>query len=89
MSSTKPRVALFTSCLVDQFYPQVGESLVTVLRRLGVEVTYDPAQTCRGQPAFNTGFRPDGRDFPALAQRPFRERWASFEGGGSAARRAD
>jgi Fe-S oxidoreductase len=36
-------VALFTSCLVDQFYPQVGESLVTVLRRLGVEVTYDPA----------------------------------------------
>ena len=56
-SGSKPRVALFVTCLVDQFYPQVGESVVKVLRRLGVEVTFNPAQTCCGQPAFNTGFR--------------------------------
>jgi L-lactate dehydrogenase complex protein LldE len=42
---------------VDQFFPQVGESVVRILRRLGVEVTFNPAQTCCGQPAFNTGFR--------------------------------
>ncbi len=65
MSSGKPRVALFTGCLVDQFYPQVGESLVVVLRRLGVEVTFDPAQTCCGQPAFNSGFRPEARQVAA------------------------
>ena len=58
---SKPRVALFTSCLVDQFFPQVAESLVHVLRRLDVEVSYDPAQTCCGQPAFNTGFRAEAR----------------------------
>jgi L-lactate dehydrogenase complex protein LldE len=46
---------------VDQFFPQVGESVVRILRRLGVEVTFNPAQTCCGQPAFNTGFREEAR----------------------------
>jgi L-lactate dehydrogenase complex protein LldE len=50
-------VALFVTCIVDQFFPQVGECVVHILRRLGVEVTFNPAQTCCGQPAFNTGFR--------------------------------
>lgn len=57
----KPRVALFVTCLGDQFYPQVGECAVEVLRRQGVEVTFDPAQTCCGQPAFNTGYREEAR----------------------------
>lgn len=56
-TGSKPRVALFVTCIVDQFYPQVGESVVRILRRLGVEVTFNPAQTCCGQPAFNTGYR--------------------------------
>jgi L-lactate dehydrogenase complex protein LldE len=53
----KMRVGLFITCLADQFMPNVGESLVKVLRRLDVEVTFNPAQTCCGQPAFNTGYR--------------------------------
>lgn len=57
----KPRVALFITCLGDQFFPQVGECAVRVLRRLGVEVTFNPAQTCCGQPAFNTGYRDEAR----------------------------
>ena len=57
----KPRVALFITCLGDQFFPQVGECAVRVLRRLGVEVTFNPAQTCCGQPAFNTGYREEAR----------------------------
>jgi L-lactate dehydrogenase complex protein LldE len=57
----KPRVALFITCLGDQFFPQVGEGAVRVLRRLGVEVTFNPAQTCCGQPAFNTGYRDEAR----------------------------
>ena len=56
-TGSKPRVALFVTCIVDQFFPQVGESVVRILRRVGVEVTFNPAQTCCGQPAFNTGFR--------------------------------
>jgi L-lactate dehydrogenase complex protein LldE len=55
------RVALFITCLADQFYPTVGEAAVKVLRRLGVEVAFDPAQTCCGQPAFNTGYRAEAR----------------------------
>jgi len=58
---TKPRVALFITCLGDQFFPRVGQCMVQVLRRLGVEVTFDPAQTCCGQPAFNTGYRDEAR----------------------------
>jgi L-lactate dehydrogenase complex protein LldE len=58
---SKPRVALFITCLGDQFFPQVGECMVQVLRRLGVEVAFDPAQTCCGQPAFNTGYRDEAR----------------------------
>jgi len=51
--------ALFTSCLVDQLYPQVGEAALAVLRRAGVDVVVPQAQTCCGQIAFNDGFRPD------------------------------
>lgn len=57
----KPRVALFITCLADQFFPQVGECVVKILRRLDVEVVFNPAQTCCGQPAFNTGYRHEAR----------------------------
>jgi len=51
---------------VDQLFPQVGESTVRVLRRLGVEVDFPRDQTCCGQPAFNTGFHREAR---SLAKR--------------------
>jgi L-lactate dehydrogenase complex protein LldE len=57
----KLRVALFITCLADQFFPQVGACVVRILRRLDVEVTFNPEQTCCGQPAFNTGFRDEAR----------------------------
>jgi L-lactate dehydrogenase complex protein LldE len=50
------RAALFATCLVDQFFPQVGVSTVRLLRRLGVEVDFPLAQTCCGQPGYNAGF---------------------------------
>ena len=55
------RVSLFITCLVDQLYPDVGEAMVATLRRLGVEVSFNEAQTCCGQVAFNTGYRPEAR----------------------------
>jgi L-lactate dehydrogenase complex protein LldE len=55
------RVSLFITCLVDQLYPDVGEAMVSTLRRLGVEVSFNDAQTCCGQVAFNTGYRPEAR----------------------------
>ncbi len=50
------KASLFATCLVDQFFPEVAESAVKVLRHLGVEVDFPLDQTCCGQPAFNSGF---------------------------------
>lgn len=49
------RVALFVSCLVDLFRPSAGQAAVKLLERLGAEVVVPPAQTCCGQPAYNSG----------------------------------
>ena len=55
------KVALFVPCYVDHIYPQVGVSVVRVLRKLGVEASYPEGQTCCGQPAFNSGFFDEAR----------------------------
>jgi L-lactate dehydrogenase complex protein LldE len=60
------RVYLFVTCLVDTFFPGVGEGMVKVLDRLGADVEFPEAQTCCGQPAFNSGYREDAR---AVAER--------------------
>lgn len=56
------KVSLFITCLVDQFFPEVGMSAVSVLRKLGVEVDFPEEQTCCGQPAFNSGFTTEARE---------------------------
>lgn len=53
---TKINADLFVTCVIDQLYPQVGVSVVKVLRRLGVNVGFPKDQTCCGQPVYNTGF---------------------------------
>jgi len=60
------RVSLFVTCLADQLWPSAAVGAVDVLRRLGCAVEFDERQTCCGQPAFNTGYRPAAR---ALARR--------------------
>ncbi|MBI4339577.1 MAG: (Fe-S)-binding protein [Chloroflexi bacterium] len=50
------KASLFATCLVDQLYPGVAKSAVSLLRRLGVEVDFPVGQTCCGQPAFNSGY---------------------------------
>ncbi len=55
-------VQLFVTCLVDTFFPHVGEAMLAVFNRLGVEVEFPRGQTCCGQPAFNAGLRQDARE---------------------------
>ena len=50
-------VSLFIPCIVDAVYPQVAESMVRLFDRLAMPVDYPEAQTCCGQPAFNSGYR--------------------------------
>ncbi len=56
-----PPIQLFITCLVDTFYPETGEAIVSIFRRLGITVEFPADQTCCGQPAFNAGLRSDAR----------------------------
>jgi len=53
---TGPKVGLFVTCLVDLIRPSVGFAAVKLLEDAGCTVEV-PAQTCCGQPAFNSGDR--------------------------------
>jgi len=54
-------VQLFITCIIDTLYPDIGQSVVRVLNRAGIQVEVPPNQTCCGQPAFNAGMRSKAR----------------------------
>jgi L-lactate dehydrogenase complex protein LldE len=71
MIDASPNVALFVTCLVDLFRPAVGFAAVRLLEAAGCTVTVPRAQTCCGQPAYNSGDREDAtaivrRSLPVL-----------------------
>jgi L-lactate dehydrogenase complex protein LldE len=55
------QVQLFVTCLGEQFFSPMLRDMVTVLERLGVECEFPEAQTCCGQPLFNSGFQSQAR----------------------------
>jgi len=55
------KVDLFVPCFVDQVYPETAWNMVKILEKLGVEVNFNPNQTCCGQMAFNSGFWDEAR----------------------------
>jgi len=57
MFQTRPRVALFVTCLVDLHRPTVGFAAIRLLEQAGCTVEVPQAQTCCGQPAYNSGDR--------------------------------
>jgi L-lactate dehydrogenase complex protein LldE len=50
------KVQLFIPCFVDQLYGQTGMNTVKLLEKAGCTVSYNPKQTCCGQPAYNAGY---------------------------------
>src|ERR1044072_7595428 len=67
------RVSLFVTCIVDQLFPKVGMAMAEVIERLGYAIDFPENQTCCGQPAFNSGYPPEGRtgarDFPDMCEK--------------------
>ncbi len=59
-------VALFSTCLAEQFFPEVPDDAAAVLERLKLKVRPVRRAFCCGQPAFNDGMRSEAR---ALARR--------------------
>ena len=49
------RVGLFVTCLVDLMRPSIGFAALRLLEAAGCEVVVPPAQTCCGQPGYNSG----------------------------------
>ncbi len=56
------RVGLFVTCLVDLHRPSVGFAAIRLLEQAGCLVEVPRAQTCCGQPAYNTGDRATARE---------------------------
>jgi L-lactate dehydrogenase complex protein LldE len=58
----RPRVALFVTCLVDLHRPTIGFAAIKLLEDAGCQVEVPRAQTCCGQPAYNSGDRATTRE---------------------------
>lgn len=62
MPDTKPTVGLFVTCLVDAMRPSIGFATIKLLEEAGCTVEVPSAQTCCGQPGFNSGASDLARD---------------------------
>jgi L-lactate dehydrogenase complex protein LldE len=51
------RIALFITCVNDLVFPETGQAVVRILRRLGHTVEFPAAQSCCGQMHANSGYR--------------------------------
>ena len=49
------KAAFYAGCLIDFAYPEMGESLVKILNKAGIEVVFPEGQTCCGAPARFSG----------------------------------
>jgi L-lactate dehydrogenase complex protein LldE len=71
--SSRPRVGLFVTCLVDLMRPSIAFAAAKLIEASGCEVIVPGRQTCCGQPAYNAGSAADAAD---LARRAI----AAFDG---------
>jgi L-lactate dehydrogenase complex protein LldE len=55
------KVQLFITCLTEQFFPSVLESMLKILERFNIQVEFPGEQTCCGQPFFNSGFQTEAK----------------------------
>src|SRR6185369_7309053 len=51
----KEKAVFYAGCLIDFAYPEMGEALVKILNKAGIEVVFPEKQTCCGAPARYSG----------------------------------
>lgn len=51
----KEKAVFYAGCLIDFAYPEMGEALVKILNKAGIEVVFPEEQTCCGAPARYNG----------------------------------
>ena len=64
-------IDLFVPCLIDQFYSETAMNAIKLLKAAGVEVKYNPEQTCCGKFAFHSGFVDESKTMAAKFLRDF------------------
>lgn len=69
------RAAFFAGCLIDFVYPEIGEAVVRILNRAGIEAVFPERQTCCGAPAQFGGL-------PEAAAANARDNVEAFSGAG-------
>jgi len=55
LPSAERRVGFFVGCLINYVYPEVGDAVVRLLNRYGVDVVVPPDQVCCGAPVIAMG----------------------------------
>lgn len=50
------KIDLFIPCFINQLFPSTGWDVIKILKKAGVEVNFNPEQSCCGQPHFNSGY---------------------------------
>ena len=64
---SKPaRVYFYGTCLIDLLYPEAGLHGIQLLEREGIQVVFPEAQSCCGQPAYNSGYDKETRKVAAV-----------------------
>jgi glycolate oxidase iron-sulfur subunit len=67
----RARVALFTGCAADAFFPQANYATARVLQRNGCEVWIPRSQVCCGALHYHAGLETKAREFAAANCRAF------------------
>jgi glycolate oxidase iron-sulfur subunit len=62
----KPLVAIFTGCMINYMYPQIGEALLKILKFMGMNILIPADQGCCGLPALSSG---DGKAVEELCEK--------------------
>ncbi|MBZ0316125.1 MAG: (Fe-S)-binding protein [Anaerolineae bacterium] len=67
------KVSLFVTCMIDMMYPETGMSVVNILEHLSIEVDFPMAQTCCGQPAYNSGYHSESKQVAIQFLKAFKD----------------
>jgi len=52
---SKTKVAFFSGCAIEFVFPKIGEAVVKILNKAGIEVLFPEAQSCCGIPHWGSG----------------------------------
>lgn len=66
-----PRAGLFVTCLIDLVRPSIGFAAARLIEAAGCSVVVPEAQTCCGQPAYNSGDPQTSRTLALNTMRAF------------------